>query len=304
LLWRHITSVGRLAVVMLAGVLVTVGWVIGAGLFNFSARQAFTFPPEAFELDSDLALRVGATAILAMYSYGGYNQVCNIAEEIKKPRVTVPRAIVLSIVGVATIYIAMSTVIVGLVPWEEARDSRTIAALFISRTFTDPAHGRAAGMVMTSLILFIASASIYALVLSYSRVLFAAARDGDFFAVFARVHPTKHFPWVSLVAIAGFSLPFCFFSLGQLVGWLMQVQILLIFVWQCAAVMLLRRYRPDIRQPFTMWLYPLPALVSLFLWVYIFLTGPREGILFAVAFLALSVAGYLLFRKGRRAAIA
>jgi amino acid transporter len=300
MLWRHITSVGHLAVVMLAGVLVTVGWVIGAGLLSFSPSQAFAFPSEAYVLDRDLLGRVGATAILAMYSYGGYNQVCYIAEEIGNPRVTVPRAVVLSILGVAALYILMSVVIVGLVPWQEARDTRTIAAVFISRTFSDPAHGRAAGLAMTCLILFIAAASLYALILSYSRVLFAAARDGDFFPVFARLHPTKHFPWVSLVAIGAFSLPFCFFSLGQLVGWLMQVQILLIFVWQCAAVMLLRRYRPDIPQPFTMWLFPLPALVSLLLWIYVFLTGPREGIAFAFSFLAVAAGAYVVFRKRRR----
>ena len=131
------------------------------------------------------------------------------------------------------------------------------------RTFADPAAGRLAGMVMTGLILFVAAASLYATILGYSRIPFAAARDGDFFAVFAKVHPTKHFPHVSLVVIALISLPFCFFSLGQLVSWLIQVQILLRFVWQCAAVILLRRYRPDIPQPFTMWLYPLPALLSL-----------------------------------------
>ena len=299
LLWRHITSVGKLAVVMLAGVIVTVGWVIGAGVLAFDVRQAFAFPPEAFVPNRDLAMRVGATAILAMYSYGGYNQVCSIAEEIRRPRVTIPRAIVLSIVGVATLYVLMSIVILGLVPWQEARDTRTIASVFIGRTFSDPERGHAAALVMTALILFVAASSLYALILSYSRVLFAAARDGDFFPVFARLHPTGHFPWVSLLAIGAVSVPFCFFSLGQLVGWLMQVQILLIFVWQCAAVMLLRRYRPDIRQPFTMWLFPLPAIVSLLLWVYVFLTGPREGVVFAFGVLGASIAAYVVFRRGR-----
>ena len=108
-----------------------------------------------------------------------------------------------------------------------------------------------------------AAASLYATILGYSRVPFAAARDGDFFRVFARVHPTKHFPHVSLLVIALVSIPFCFFTLGQLVSWLIQVQILLRFIWQCAAVVLLRKYRPDIPQPFTMWLYPLPAVLSL-----------------------------------------
>lgn len=142
---------------------------------------------------------------------------------------------------------------------------------------------------MTGLILFVAAASLYATILGYWRIPFAAARDGDFFAVFARVHPTKHFPYVSLVAITLISLPFCFFSLGQLVSWLIQAEILVRFIWQCAAVILLRRYRTDIPQPFTMWLYPFPALLSLALWLYIFFTGPGEGIVFSFAFLGLAV---------------
>jgi amino acid transporter len=152
---------------------------------------------------------------------------------------------------------------------------------------------------MTALILFITAASLYAVVLGYSRIPFAAARDGQFFAAFARLHPTKHFPHVSLLTIGAIAMPFCFFSLGQLVNWLIQVQILLQFVWQCAAVMLLRRYRPDIRKPFKMWLYPLPALVSLAMWLYIFVSAPSAGIVFSVAFFAVAVAAYFLFEKKR-----
>ena len=86
LLWRNIEEIGRLAVVMLVVVLITVGWVIVAGLFTFSPAQAFDFPPEAFDFGgSSLWLSIGAASVLAMYSYGGYNQVCNIGGEIKDP---------------------------------------------------------------------------------------------------------------------------------------------------------------------------------------------------------------------------
>jgi amino acid transporter len=300
LLWRDIESIGRLAVVMLVGVLVTVGWVIVVGLFTFSPAMAFDFPPQAYTFDASLAAALGAASVLAMYSYGGYNQVCNIGEEIVDPGRTVPRSIVVSIVIVAALYMAMTIVVLGLIPWREAAELRTIASEFIVRTFADATAGRVAGTVMTGLILFVAAASLYATILGYSRIPFAAARDGDFFAVFARVHPTKHFPHVSLVVITLISLPFCFFTLGQLVSWLIQVQILVRFIWQCAAVILLRRYRPDIPQPFTMWLYPLPALLSLALWLYIFFTGPAEGIVFSFAFLAVSVCAYFVFvRRGR-----
>ena len=300
LLYRDIASVGRLAVVMMVVVLATVVWVIAAGLVGSSARLAFTFPPEAYRFDRDLLVKVGATSVLAMYSYGGYNQVCSIGEEIKAPERTVPRSILLSILAVALIYIVMSSAIVGLVPWQEAANTVTIGSMFIERTFVDPAVGHAAAIGMTALILFIAAASLYSLILGYSRIPFAAARDGDFFKIFARVHPTKHFPHVSLLTIGAVSLPFCFFSLGQLVNWLMQVQILTIFVWQCAGVLLLRRYRRDLRQPFTMWLYPIPALVALAMWIYVYATGPTAGITFSIGFLATSVALYFVFARTDR----
>jgi len=297
LLYRDIRSIGRLSVVMLGVVMATVGWVIVAGIFSFSAAQAFDFPPEARRLDASLVRAMAAAGLLAMYNYGGYSNICNIGEEIRAPERTMPRAIVLSIVIVVVLYIVMSTVILGMIPWREAQQTRTIASLFISRTFADPAQGRIAAVVMTALILFVTASSLYAVVLGYSRIPFAAARDNQFFSAFGRLHPTKHFPHVSLITIGAVTIPFCFFSLGQLVNWLIQVQILLQFVWQCAAVMLLRRYRPDIAKPFRMWLYPMPALVSLAMWLYIFVSAPAAGIVFSVAFLGVAVAAYFIFQR-------
>ena len=301
LLWRHISGIGRLAVVMLVVVLATVSWVIVAGLFSFSPAQAFDFPPEAYAFDSRLFRSIGASAILAMYSYGGYNQICNLGDEVKDPTRTIPRSIVMATLLVAAVYMVMTTVIVGMIPWTEVKESRTIASLFIQRTFSDPESGRLAGIVMTGLILFVAASSLYALILGYSRIPYAAAKDGNFFRIFQHVHPTKHFPDVSLATIALVSIPFCFFTLGQLVSWLIQVQVLLRFIWQCAAVILLRKYRKDIPQPFTMPLYPWPAVLSGGLWLFIFFTGPRDGIVFAFAFLLAGVMAYAVFARGRAA---
>jgi amino acid transporter len=304
LLYRDIESIGRLAVVMLVIVLITVGWVIVAGVFTSSLAQAFAFPPQAYRFDAAFFSGLGAASVLAMYSYGGYNQVCNIGEEIRDPSRTIPRSIVLSIVAVAALYMLMTTAILGMIPWQDAARSRTVASNFIGRTFSDPGQALVAGRVMTGLILFVAAASLYAVILGYSRIPFAAARDGDFFRVFAKLHPTKRFPHVSLLVIGMTALPFCFFTLGQLVSWLMQVQILLRFVWQCAAVILLYEYRKDISQPFTMWLYPVPAVVSLVLWLYLFFTGPRDGIAFSFAFLAVAVASYFVFVRSNPGPVA
>lgn len=298
LLYRNIESVERLSKAMLALVLATTGWVIAAGLLHAPALPALT-PPEGW--GPGFATTLGAAAVIAMYSFGGYNQVCNIAGEVRDPARTIPRSILLSILVVAVLYIGMTTVMLAAVPWEEAARSTTLASTFIASTVEDPALARMAGSAITALILFVAVASIFAFALGYSRMPYAAARDGQFFAVFGRVHPRRGFPHVALVWLIAASIPFCFFSLGQLVNWLMQVQILLRFAWQCVAVLLLARYRRDIPQPFRMWLYPLPALLSLALWIALFFTGPPSGIWFSLGFLALGLAAYALFRRTRPA---
>jgi len=301
LLYRPIRDVGRLSVAMLAVVGLTVGWVVVSGLWNFSFARAFDFPPSARTLNGELVARIGAVSLLAMYNYGGYNNVCNIAEEIRDPQRTLPRAILLSILIVVALYVVMSTVIIGVIPWSEAQHTRTIASTFVARTFSDPSIGRAAAAVMTGLILFVTASSLYAVILGYSRIPFAAAREGQFFHVFARLHPTKHFPHVSLVTIGALAIPFCFLPLGQIVSWLILVQIVSQFVWQCAGVVLLRHYRHDVPQPFVMWLYPIPAVVALALWIYVFVSAPASGMLFAGGVAAAGIAAYFPFARRARA---
>ncbi|MCW5866858.1 MAG: amino acid permease [Candidatus Eremiobacteraeota bacterium] len=282
LLYRPTATLSKMSVAMLAVVILTVTWVIGAGLLHFSWSQAFDFPE-----DPQLLKHVGAVSLLAMYNYGGYNNVCNLGDEIRTPWKTMPRAIVGSIVLVVALYLTLSTVILGTVPWQKAAASPTIASDFIGQI-----NGPVAAQVMTGLILFVTAASLFSVILGYSRVPYAAALDGQFFPIFARVHPKGHFPHVSLLTLGGLALPFCFLSLDRLISWLILVQILSQFIWQCAGVILLRRYRKDLEQPFTMWLYPLPALLSLGLWLYVFVSAAWDGQLFALGFLAVGLVAY------------
>ena len=180
---------------MLVVVLVTVGWVIVGGsvhvLAGAGVRLSRRTPSRSTARCSS---SVGAASVLAMYSYGGYNQVCNIGEEIRIRRARSRARSSSRSSLVAVLYILMTTVIIGMIPWQEVRDSRTVASVFIARTFSDPDAGRIAGIVMTGLILFVAAASLYATILGYSRVPFAAARDGDFFRVIRARPPDQALP--------------------------------------------------------------------------------------------------------------
>ena len=303
LLYRNIQSVGRLSVAMLVVVMLTIAWVLVAGVVKFSAHAAFDFPARAFHVDRDLVSRTGSVALLAMFNYGGYNNVCNVAGEVRAPGKNLPRAIVGSVLVVVAIYVLMSTVMLGTIPWTELQESHTIATLFVSKTVADPVHARWAAAVMNGLVLFVTATSLYGVLLGYSRIPFAAANDGQFFRVFARVHPTKRFPHVSLVTIGAASIPVCFVSLGRVVTWLILVQIVTTCIWLCAAVVLLTKYRTDVAQPFRMWFFPLPAVIALVMWIYVFVTAEPGGIAFATAFLATGVAAFAVHTRARAAAL-
>ncbi len=265
LLYRRITVIGRLSKVLWVGVMGTIGWIIFVGLTHFNARQAFDFPPGAFTLSRDFFHGLGGAMLVAAYDYWGYYNVCFLGDEIKEPGKNIPRALLLSIVAVACLYVVMNISILGVVPWRElVQSGASNSKLYVVSTFMQRAYGSAsgAGAVVSVLIMWTAFASVFSLMLGYSRVPYAAAADGNYFRAFAKVHPVHQFPYVSLLALAGVAALFCFLRLADLIAALVVIRILLQFLVQSIGVIVLRIRRPDMARPFRMWLYPVPALVA------------------------------------------
>jgi APA family basic amino acid/polyamine antiporter len=265
LLYRRITVIGRLSKVLWVGVMGTIGWIIFVGLTHFNARQAFDFPPGTFTLSRDFFHGLGGAMLIAAYDYWGYYNVCFLGDEIKEPGKNIPRALLLSIVAVACLYLVMNISILGVVPWREmVQSGASNSKLYVVSTFMQRAYGSASwtGGVVSVLIMWTAFASVFSLMLGYSRVPYAAAVDGNYFRAFAKVHPVHKFPYVSLLALAGVAALFCFLRLADLIAALVVIRILLQFLVQSIGVIVLRIRRPDMPRPFRMWLYPIPALVA------------------------------------------
>jgi APA family basic amino acid/polyamine antiporter len=184
LIYRRIGAVGKLMVVLWSGMLVTVLAVIVSGLSNFDARLAFDFPPDAFTFSLGFAAGLGSAMLIAMYDFMGYYDVCYVAGEVREPQRVIPRAILISVVAVSVLYALMNLSIIAVVPWREAMQSSYIVTDFMQRLY-----GPRAASVVTLLVLWTALASVLALLLGYSRIAYAAASKGDFFRIFARVHP-------------------------------------------------------------------------------------------------------------------
>jgi amino acid transporter len=295
LLYRNIRAIGKVSMIFTAALMGTMIWIIGAGAIHFQARLAFDFPPDAFRLSSGFFLGLGSATLITMYDYSGYFNVCLIGAEVKDPDRNIPRCILLSIVLLGFCYAAMSLSILGVLPWREVAQSRAVISAFMEHI-----AGPGAARLMTILILVAAFGSVYSVLLGYSRVPYAAALDRQFFAVFARIHQTKGFPSFSVLAMGIASAAACLFSLSALIKSLIVLQILTQFMAQCVGVILIRRYRPDITRPFSMWAYPLPVAIALLGWFFILITSGIVYIVVGTATVAIGFAVYLAWARKRR----
>lgn len=298
LLYRQITHIGKITVSLWIGTLLTTGAVIVTGAMHFDPKVAFDFPSGAFNFSTGFLFGLGAASRVGVYDFLGYYDICYIGDEVKNPGRTIPRSVIISVIAVAAIYIAINLSIIGVVSWREFVPAEgNQAAQFIVSLMMEKIYGTKVATILTVMILWTALGSCFALLLGYSRIPFAAARDGYFFNVFSRLHPKHNFPYVSLLVIGGIAIVCSFFSLGVVIDVLIATRIIVQFIGQIFAVALLRKNAPNLERPYRIWLYPLPSLIALVGWLFIFLTLGRLIILFSLAALAIGVVSFLIWSR-------
>ena len=297
LLYRRITVIGRMSKVLWVVVMGTIAWIIFAGLTHFDARRAFDFPAEAFTLSRGFFNGLGAAMLIGTYDYWGYYNVCVLGDEVKDPARNIPRALLLSILLVACLYILMNLSILAVVPWREmVATGKANSGLYVVSVFMQRIYGTWAAKLVTGLVMWTAFASIFSLMLGYSRVPYAAALDGNYFQAFARVHPEGRFPYISLIALGVVAAVFCFLRLADVIAALVVIRIMLQFLVQAIGVIVLRIRRPDMPRPFKMWFYPLPALIAAAGFAYILWFRPNAAkeVRYAVVILVIGLAIYMV----------
>ncbi len=288
LLYRKIQSVGKITLFLWVGVFGTIAWLIFGGATHFNSHLAFDFSKISFDFSWLFFVALGSASVKTIYTYLGYYNVCHLGSEIKEPGKNIPRSIFISIGGIAVLYLLMNISVLGVVPWKEAAKSE-----FIMSTFMEKIYGEGAANIVTVLVLWIAFSSLFAVLLGYSRVPYAAARDGLFFKAFGKVHPTKHFPHVSLLILGGLGLIFSMlFKLRDVISAILAMRIIVQFIGQAVGIIIIHKNKPKEFFPYKMLLYPVPAIIAIFVWIGLFFS---TGFYFALGGIGMMMLGTIVF---------
>jgi amino acid transporter len=275
-LHRRIESLDRilrwLGVVVIFALLV----IIFAGLTHFNPHRAFDFPPGAFHLGSAFFNGLGLGLLISAYDYWGYYNVCFLGAEVKNPQKAIPRAVLGSIAIVGTLYLLMNISVLGVLPWRDMVGTLGgDARMYTMAVFMQHIYGHVPAEAIVLLISLASASSVLALLLGYSRIPYAAAKDGNFPAVFGRLHEKYRIPHVSLRTLGAVTLFCCLFRLQDVISTLVVIRILFQFLLQGVAVLLPRHRSERRNQAFKMPLYPLPVIVALSGFLFILFSRPH-----------------------------
>jgi amino acid transporter len=293
--YNRVKFVGTVTIVLWVIMLLTVGATLWAGLTHFHLQRALDFPPGWFSLSWGFVAGLGSATLIAMYDLLGYYNICYMEEEVVNPGRVFPRAILWSTIGVTLIYAVMNLSILGSMPWSDIARSEHVASDLFLRDY-----GNVTAVVMTVLVVLTAYGSVYSLLMSYSRIPFAAARDGFFLHQLKAVHPTKHFPHVSLLLVGMTTCVASLFDLEFIIAATLSSRILIQFLGQIAGLTLLRRSRPDMERPFRMWLYPLPSVIAFVGFSYIFVSSGVAAVGLGLVWLLVGAGVFAAWAKKRR----
>lgn len=286
-LYRKIEEIGKLSIVLWLSMIIIFSWIIAGGIAHGRMLEPLKHINDTIEFNQLFFVALGQATVKTVYTYLGYYNICQLGGEIVNPGKNIPRSMLISVAGISILYIASNLSIISVIPWQSAMKNKYIVSEFIRNI-----SGDYAANIGTVIILIVAFASLFSATLGYSRVPYAAAKDGAFFSVFAKLHPTKNFPYVSLLFLGGVAFVFSLlFKMKHVIDGILAMRILVQFVAQAIGVVLLRKRNGTEKLPFKMWLYPLPVIVSIPIWLFIFFSTGMAA-LWALIFI---LAGILFF---------
>ncbi|MFC5089916.1 APC family permease [Amycolatopsis plumensis] len=296
-LFRKIGQISKLTTVLFVIMLAAVLTTIVAAFSHFSAAQAFAFTPGAFSSSGDGTFwgGLGAGLIIAIYDYLGYNTSAYLGGEVRSPGRTLPRSIIFSILGIMGLYFLLQVGVLGSIPLDQLKDAKSVASSVLEQVW-----GTGVAKTITVLIVIAAIGSVFAGLLGGSRVPFEAARDKVFLPVFGKLHPKLHLPTAGVLTMGAITILGSLFTLTTVINAAVATLVIIQSLAQVAAIVVLRRRQPNLKRPYRQWLYPVPTIIALIGWVYIYVSADWLSIGLSLGWIVIGAVAYLVYAKTER----
>jgi amino acid transporter len=296
LLYRKIETIGKISVMLWVGVFVIMGWIIAGAVMHGNLMMPLQHINDNLQLNAGFAAAFGFACVKTVYSYLGYYNVCHLGGEIIRPEKNIPSSMFISIAVICFLYLMMNISVASVLPLHDIANSQ-----FVVSEYINVLAGPTAAIIATAIILWVAFASVFSATLGYSRIPYAAARDGAFFAVFAKLHPTKNFPYVSLIFLGSVAFLFSLmFRLSDVITAILAMRIIIQFVGQAIGLLMLHKRKGRHFFKWKMPLFPLPVILAIALWLFIFYSTEAKMMLLASAIIGAGIVAYLIKARYRK----
>jgi fructoselysine transporter len=289
LLYRKIETIGKISVFLWIGVLITMLSIIGGGILHGNFLSPVEHMNDGLQVNGAFATVLGFATVKTMYSYLGYYNVCHLGGEIVKPERNIPKSMFISVAGISVLYLLMNISVASVLPLDTIMKSP-----FVVSDFMQALAGPGSAVVITVLVLWVAFASVFSATLGYSRIPYAAAKDGAFFKVFAKLHPEKNFPYISLLALGAMAFVFSLlFKIQDVIDAILAMRILIQFVGQGIGLLILSKRNGRDFLKWKMPLFPIPAILAIIIWLCIFWSTKQKMMISGLSVIAIGLIFFL-----------
>ena len=260
----------------------------------------FTNPEPVNYIDSPLDFTgIAAAFVLVFFAFIGFEAIANISEEVKKPKKTLPRAIVLSVVISGIIYILVSLAVVRVVSWEELATSSAPFALVAERALGSEAH-----ILLSSIALFAITNTVLITLVTGSRIFYGFAREQIFPILLEKIHFKTKTPWIAIIVIMAASISFTMIGDIVIVANIAVFAIVITFASVNLAVIVLRYTEPDIERkfkvPINIGKFPILPLFGFSITVYMTMQFEIEVVLIGLTIIGIGAIVYIILKKSKQ----
>ena len=270
--------------------------ISGLGIIIFIG---FSFPLEA-ELDY-FENPMGFNGIilgfvLVFFAFIGFEDIANVAEEVKRPKKTMPRGIMLSVLISTIIYILVSLASIRIVGWEQLAESSAPLAFVAQQKLGDQGH-----FILSIIALFATASTILITLVAGARIFYGMAKDGSLPSKLGLIHKKTKTPCIAVVLIFVTAIGFSFVGDIVIVANIVVFAVVITFAMINLAVILLRYVKPDEERPYKVPInigkFPILPLFGLGSTIYMAIQFEIEIILAGIAIIAAGIIFYFVMYK-------